>query len=336
MSFRKSSLLAVLTALALVVVALTAAANHVADNSLTVQSAIDAGNSNPPANPGKTHDQHGPFNHPQEGETPDISLSEETLDFGEASIVESVRLFLMISNIGDADLVVSDISTEAPFYPAFNGEFTVAPEEVHELVVTFTPEVVGEYEGVLMIVSNDPVEEETTISLLGTGVLPQDGLHYHWRLTDTNASILIRGASLLAEALPAGDEIAVFTPGGVCAGAGVWNGNQIGIAAFGDEDDTEIIEGFHSEERMSFRIWDWEAETEYRAIPHYIQGDGLFRVNGFTAIERLEGVNFYHWAAPERTDNNHSLLVEDATLDNEPLNIGDEIGLFTPTGMLAG
>ncbi|MFH0766061.1 MAG: hypothetical protein V2A61_06550, partial [Calditrichota bacterium] len=147
---------------------------------------------------------------------------------------------------------------------------------------------------------------------------------------------MILDASLLGEPLPAADEIAVFTPGGMCAGACVWEGEAAGLAAWGDDLNSEPVEGFRVNEVLSFRIWDWDSQTEYRAIPHFVQGDNIFRVHGFAVVELMEGLPIYHWSRPEPTDNNHSLLVLNATLDDENLNTGDEIAAFTPDGILAG
>ncbi len=60
------------------------------------------------------------------------------------------------------------------------------------------------------------------------------------------------------------DEIAVFTPGGICAGVGVWNGNNLGITIWGDDAITEdVVEGFVGGETLHFRIWDRSRNREY-------------------------------------------------------------------------
>ncbi len=291
---------------------------------------------NPPADGGDRLDVWQIADIGEGDEEAQIDVSPEEIDFGAVRIDESADMTLTISNTGDANLIVSDIFTEEPFSAAFDWRFTVEPGEEQEVVVTFTPEGAREYEGTLTIISNAADNEEYPVHLSGIGYIQEGGGHYRWIRTDSNASILINGASLLGEELPVGDEISVFTPDGICAGAEVWNGEQVGLAAFGDEENTELVEGFQVDEEMSFRIWDWDSETEYRGVPHFVQGDDVFHINGLSVIDLLEGLNFCHWQPHERTDNNHSLLVQGATLDDEPLAVDDEIAVVTPGGMLAG
>ena len=63
--------------------------------------------------------------------------------------------------------------------------------------------------------------------------------------------------------LEAEDEIAVFTPdGSVCAGTEPWDGKNIAITAWGDDSQTEEIDGLRGGEEMLFRIWDDSANKE--------------------------------------------------------------------------
>jgi len=84
-------------------------------------------------------------------------------------------------------------------------------------------------------------------------------------LTGENATIgiktdlLINGGLVLA----ADDEIAVFTPdGSICAGMKPWDGKNIAITAWGDDSQTEEIDGLRGGEEMLFRIWNDSANKE--------------------------------------------------------------------------
>ncbi len=62
----------------------------------------------------------------------------------------------------------------------------------------------------------------------------------------------------------AGDEVGVFTPGGVCAGAGVWDGvNDLALALFADDEFTDEVDGFVAGDAISFRLWASADDTEY-------------------------------------------------------------------------
>ena len=66
-----------------------------------------------------------------------------------------------------------------------------------------------------------------------------------------------------AAGLEAGDELAIFTPEGMCAGAGVWNGSAIAIAVWADDPTTEGAEGFTAGQLISFRVWRSSTATEF-------------------------------------------------------------------------
>ena len=159
--------------------------------------------------------------------------------------------------------------------------------------------------------------------------------HFQYTRTDNNHSLLITDATLAGEPISAGNEIGVFSPVGLCCGAGVWEGERFGLAARGDDPESDEVDGLRDGEEMAFRMWDWQTGREYRAVPGFQHGEGFYQVNGFSSLE-LEIIIEQHWQEPEATDNNHSLLVTGATLDGEPLAVGDEIGVFTEAELLAG
>jgi len=102
---------------------------------------------------------------------PVIAVSPEELNFGEVLIDESEEMTLTISNEGVEDLTVSDISVEGDYFSVdFEDEFVLEPDENVEITVSFTPEELGDQEDVLLIISDDPDDEEIEIPLRGVGV----------------------------------------------------------------------------------------------------------------------------------------------------------------------
>lgn len=90
--------------------------------------------------------------------------------------------------------------------------------------------------------------------------------------TTTNATILVPGTVSTHlgadhDTLTAGDELAVFTPDGTCAGVGRWDGANLAIATAG----TNPIEneGFEPGEPFQLRIWDASSDTTYYVEPEY-------------------------------------------------------------------
>ncbi|MBT7787889.1 MAG: T9SS type A sorting domain-containing protein [Calditrichaeota bacterium] len=105
-------------------------------------------------------------------------------------------------------------------------------------------------------------------------------------VTDANHSNIIQELTFEEEGVPSGWEIGVFTPDGILAGGVIWDAeNRSGLAAWADDANTEdVVEGFVAGQRMSYRVWDNETETEYPGIPNFLQGNNEWQVNGFTAL----------------------------------------------------
>ncbi|MCF7811044.1 choice-of-anchor D domain-containing protein [bacterium] len=99
------------------------------------------------------------------------------MDFEEVGINHSREFPLTFENNGENDVTISDIEIDGDrFSINFEGEFTLEPYENRELTVTFTPDERGEFEGSLMISSDDEDHENTEIFLHGIGLGPVIGI----------------------------------------------------------------------------------------------------------------------------------------------------------------
>lgn len=90
--------------------------------------------------------------------------------------------------------------------------------------------------------------------------------------------------------LEEGDEIAVFnTEGSICAGAAVWSGVNIAITAWGDDSQTEAVDGLRDDELLQFRWWD-ASEGRERPIGAvtYTEGTDRFQRDGIHVVESFE------------------------------------------------
>ena len=79
-----------------------------------------------------------------------------------------------------------------------------------------------------------------------------------------NATVIVptsAQATVAGDPLEAGDEIAVFTSDGTCAGQGAWDGESLSISAAGEDSQTQ--RGFTSGEPLSFRVWDASTQASY-------------------------------------------------------------------------
>ena len=97
--------------------------------------------------------------------------------------------------------------------------------------------------------------------------------------------------------LEMGDEVALFTDDGVCAGAAIWQDQSLVIAAAGT--NAHEITGFDTGEPLTFRVWDASLSTEYEAEVLYetcdgsnplCQDDGLYEDNVLFNLSEVETV----------------------------------------------
>lgn len=110
------------------------------------------------------------------GLAPDITLSAEAHDFGDVAVDSSSTWVLVISNEGNADLVISNISSNDPQFTVSPSSFTVLAGKVQKVAVTFMPTSIGSKKAVLAIKTNDPDEKTVTVSLIGMGSAPDISL----------------------------------------------------------------------------------------------------------------------------------------------------------------
>lgn len=101
---------------------------------------------------------------------PEIELAPVSMEFDPTYINDTSNLILFISNGGNIDLTVSEVTIEGNnFSSDFMEELTLEPDEEIEVSVVFEPEESGEFDGTLTITSNDP-DGEREVPLSGTGV----------------------------------------------------------------------------------------------------------------------------------------------------------------------
>jgi len=227
---------------------------------------------------------------PVEDEPPLIRIVPDSLYFGQVVIERQRELFLHISNIGVGLLTIEAVElAEGVFTVEFEDPIDIPAGETHQMPVTFSPMEVGDYTEDLMITSNDMDNEEFLVSLFGGGFIHEGQNHYIFDITDVNMSVIISAATIDQETLVENDEIGVFTPAGLCTGAGIvpprFPDEAMGLAAWGDDAMTEeVIEGFQVDEALSFRFWDADAQQELITEIEVFNGEAIYAPNGFLVI----------------------------------------------------
>lgn len=109
--------------------------------------------------------------------------------------------------------------------------------------------------------------------------------------TGNNATVAVPTDVVpIGRALVPGDEIAVFTPDGVtCVGVTVWTGENIALTVWGDDTQTEAVDGMRAGERMLLKVWSASDGREF--LVHQVtfsMGDGIYAMDSIHVIDRLE------------------------------------------------
>lgn len=150
--------------------------------------AIDAGDPNLPftrepapnggrVNMGAFGNTRGATTSPVSG-GPNLLLSERGHDFGGILVYErSQPWMLTLSNQGDADLDISDLSLDPPtdsfdidYAPLDQMDWTIPPGKSVTLPIVFVPQIPGTIHVVGRLQTNDPDEPIVEIKLSGTGI----------------------------------------------------------------------------------------------------------------------------------------------------------------------
>ena len=165
-------------------------------------------------------------------------------------------------------------------------EGAIEPESSQIVTVEFSSGnwAPGTYELVLVIESNaagDAIEIPLTMTVTGEGLEPE-----HFEFTETEIEHNITIGSVVVRGLAAewGDEIGIFTPDDLCAGAALWLGRATNLTAFGDDPDTDEIDGFENDQEFSFKVWDADLRLEFEADYVLTGGDDVFTPDGASRV----------------------------------------------------
>ncbi|RKH04531.1 choice-of-anchor D domain-containing protein [Corallococcus sp. CA047B] len=109
------------------------------------------------------------------GASAKLELSENQIFFGEVARLGSSTRSITLRNSGSAPLTVSNVKYAAPFYAQLHsGHFPIilAQDETAQLDITFQPEVAGDQEATLKILSDSEAANELSFKVSGRGTVP--------------------------------------------------------------------------------------------------------------------------------------------------------------------
>ena len=132
----------------------------------------------------------------------------------------------------------------------------------------------------------------TSMLLCGSFALSTEHFRFNSN-TGSNATVAIpltSNPNYNGTPIAPGDEIGVFTSGGLCVGATAWDGlANIAITVWGDNTMTPEIDGIRVGELMLFHVWHRSTDSEYSDVRvTYSQGSpGNYTINGTYILSSL-------------------------------------------------
>jgi hypothetical protein len=104
--------------------------------------------------------------------TPAFYIESDQINFGPTFIDQPALRQIYVFNDGLETLILSDFTSDSPFFESPVDELAIAPYEFAFLPVIFSPEEVTTYNGVLTFTTNDPETPTYDIQLSGSGIVP--------------------------------------------------------------------------------------------------------------------------------------------------------------------
>ncbi|MEN8130027.1 MAG: choice-of-anchor D domain-containing protein [Pseudomonadota bacterium] len=103
---------------------------------------------------------------------PDISLTPSAIDFGDVMVGQSAEQLVTVSNFGTAELMLFDIAlANGVDYSQINDcPASLLPAEACQIAVTFAPTLDGVLTDTLTVLSDDPDQSSTSVTLSGSGI----------------------------------------------------------------------------------------------------------------------------------------------------------------------
>ncbi len=98
---------------------------------------------------------------------PVLAVQETAVDFGTVEVAQTVQQMITITNTGTAPLEITGIESDVSGLTFEPSVFTLSPNGSQTVTVTFPSSTVGEFSGLINILSNDPDRAKHTLSISG-------------------------------------------------------------------------------------------------------------------------------------------------------------------------
>jgi hypothetical protein len=151
--------------------------------------------------------------------------------------------------------------------------------------------------------------------------------------TGRTATLIVPATSplMLGERpIEAGDELAVFTPSGLCAGAAVWTGESLALAIWEEDLEAETRTGFAPGTPLTFRAWRAAANEEFTVADVKYHRD--YETSGTFASDAVFLVDGIAFAGGTGVESGEPLAFELAPAYPNPFHARTTLAYTLPEG----
>ena len=223
---------------------------------------------------------------PSQPGAPVLSVNPTTLDFG----TSFSSLTLQISNIGAPGLTWNiAVLSSMPWLVAIT-PFMGTDNATVTVTVDRTKLTGASASGTIRVSSNGGTQSVTLLIAKEPALLP-DNWNFTANTGNSATVVLPTTANPNIDGVPLqnGDYIGVFTPAGLCCGWKQWQGANISITAWGNNDQTPELDGFQSGENINYRVYRISGAQEWDIVQvDYSQGTGKYASNAFMVLNKFD------------------------------------------------
>ncbi|MBN2355618.1 choice-of-anchor D domain-containing protein [candidate division KSB1 bacterium] len=222
----------------------------------------------------------------QGGAAPVLSVNPTTLNFG----TTTNSLTFQISNTGGGTLTWN--VAESPDKAWMSLSPTSGSNAATVTVNVNRAQLAGNSDTGTLAVTSNGGNQNVTVNIAKTAA----SLPSHWNFasnTGNSATIVLptsANPNIDGTPLANGDYIGVFNPSGLCCGHRQWQGANMSITAWGDNDQTGgVIDGFQAGEDIHYRVYRLSEAKEWTIVmTGYSQGTGKYSANGFMVLDKFD------------------------------------------------
>jgi len=266
---------------------------------------------------------------------PQLAVTPGRLDFG----TDNDSLSVEIKNMGAGALAWEII--ENPHQPWIAA---IEPGSgINDTIVTVSVnrhQLVNSVDSTMLVISSNGGNQIVSLHI----ARPADNVPLHWQFTaatGNNATVILpTNANPDIEGMPLadGDYVGVFNSSGLCCGYSCWQGQNLAITVWGDDDQTPQIDGLIIGERLHYRVYQPDEQKEWNCVQVYYENNiaGQYSPDAIMILSQFSAMVGFNISGALQYYSNHSPIARTTMLLDGYQTITDSVGLFSFTAVPGG